>query len=175
MSWLERTLLPSLWRIESPSVGDNLPDDPVAFVDQVAAEASGPPGAVPTSADPGESDGTLVAQSDLIEMAIQTWRLDRRVQSIADSDNSRLYKQLSDSLRRFLRLLERLNVEFEDPVGKPYTPGWQEVEVVSWDEAPEGMEPPNAGPWISQTVSPIVRRHGVTVKPGQVICVDIED
>ena len=88
--------------------------------------------------------------------------------------HKREYKQFSDSVRRFVKILEKIDVEFEDPVGRQYDSGWLEIEVVSWDDSEDNDSPVDSGPWIKQTVSPIVRQNGIVIKIGEVICVESE-
>ena len=71
-----------------------------------------------------------LTKSDVVEFAIQTWRLQRRVEGMDPEKHKREYRQFSDSVRRFVKFLDRFDVEFEDPTGKPFTTGWLEVEVV---------------------------------------------
>lgn len=124
------------------------------------------------AADP---DALQLSQSDLIELAIQTWRLDKRVRAMNPETDKRAFKQFSDSVRRFNKLLQRFKVEYEDPTNKPFLTGWNEVEVVSWDEPDDTPSPVAAGPWVKQTISPIVRRDDRMIKAAQVICVDVPD
>ena len=121
------------------------------------------------------TDAMALNQSDLIELAIQTWRLDKRVQSMDPNADKRAFKQFSDSVRRFNKLLQRFSVDYEDPIHKPYTNGWLEVEVVNWEEPDDTPSPVAAGPWIKQTIAPIIRREDRMIKAGQVVCVDVPD
>ncbi len=177
LSFLERFLLPREWgfsqQIEEPA----LSDDPIALLDELIAKYKPAVGqAVQVAGQSDKTDGgTSITKSDLIEFAIQTWRLQRRVQGLDPEKHKREYKQFSDSVRRFIKFLERFNVEFEDPVGKPYDKGWLEIEVVSWDDPGDEESSVDSGPWVKQTISPIVRQHGITIKAGQVVCVDIEE
>lgn len=177
LSFVRRLLLPREWRFSQQIEESVLPDDPIAFFDEVLARHAGKIGQ--SAPDVGQSNatngGASLTKSDLIEFAIQTWRLQRRVQGLDPEKHKREYKQFSDSVRRFVKFLERFDVEFEDPVGKPFTTGWLEVEVVSWDEPGDEESPVDSGPWVKQTISPIIRQHGITIKAGQVVCVDIEE
>lgn len=122
-----------------------------------------------------EDNVLRLSNSDLVELAIQTWRLEKRVQSMDPTVDARAFKQFTDSVRRFTKLLERFSTEYEDVTNKPFTSGWQEVEVVNWDEPDATPAPVAAGPWVKQTISPIIRRQGIVIKTGQVICVDMPD
>ena len=96
---------------------------------------------VPASSPGQVSGGGTISDSDLCEMAIQTWRLQNRISNLDPKEHKRVRKQLTDSARRFAKILERFDVEFEDLTGRPYVTGWQEVEVVAWED-PEGKESP---------------------------------
>lgn len=122
-----------------------------------------------------DDNALRLSNSDLVELAIQTWRLEKRVQSMDPTVDARAFKQFTDSVRRFTKLLERFSTAYEDVTNKPFTSGWQEVEVVNWDEPDATPAPVAAGPWVKQTISPIVRRQGIVIKTGQVICVDMPD
>ena len=121
------------------------------------------------------SGGETISDSDLSELAIQTWRLQNRIGGLDPEEHKRIRKQLMDSARRFAKILQRFDVEFEDVTGQPYSDGWQEVDVVSWEDQGDETSPVDAGPWVRSTVSPIIRRKGKTVKLGQVVCVDVEE
>jgi len=144
----------------------------------VEARATGGPRTTPRSVggavqlDPPSpaANGLVLGKGDVIELAIQTWRLARRVETIDAEKLPRERKQLTDSLRRFQRILESLRIEVIDPIGQVYVPGWVEVEVVSW-------EPPDPGSdgsvcKVKQTVAPIVRRAGEIIARGQVVATD---
>lgn len=123
------------------------------------------------SASASSAPGLALSKGDLIELAVQTWRLARRIESIDGEKLPREKKQLADSLRRFQRILDSLKVEVVDPTGQTYAEGWVEVEVISW-EAPE----PGADASIhrvKQCVAPIIRRQGEIVARGQVVVTEI--
>lgn len=174
LSAIGRCRLPRPWRLPEPLEVLGLPEDPIEFIKGLEIELPDDSGVDRTSSKQSARSGDDVALTtqDLIEFALQTWRLQSRLEGMDKEANVRIYKQFSDSVRRFLKLLERFNVEFEDPTGKPFSTGWREVRVVSWDEPGESDAPVEAGPWIKQTVYPIIRREGVVIKVGEVICVE---
>ena len=134
-------------------------------------------------------NGSLISDGQLAELAIQTWRLERRIESMDPdkifgeaslSDGSepvrkalaREKKKLADSSRRLRKFLETFDVEYEDLTGKRYDPGLTAVEVLSWDE-------PDAGPVefdvIKETIRPLVRKQSSVIKIAQVVCVEGEN
>lgn len=156
-----------------------LPDSPRSLLDAVAREIleaeSAASTTLPPDQPPTESGGETISDSDLAELAIQTWRLQNRIDGLDPEEHKRIRKQLMDSARRFAKILQRFDVEFEDVTGQPYSRGWQEVEVVSWEEQGDETSPVEGGPWVRSTVSPIVRRQGKAMKLGQVVCVDVDE
>jgi len=68
--------------------------------------------------------------------------------------------------------LSGLGVTIEDPTSRAYTDGWLEVEVIAWEDPdgppPEGVE----GPWIKQTIRPVIRRGNGLLSKGEVVIAD---
>jgi hypothetical protein len=165
------------WGFSGTETGQ-LPESPRSLLDAVAREILDAESAASTTPEPYESTisgGETISDSDLSELAIQTWRLQNRIDGLDPEEHKRIRKQLMDSARRFAKILQRFDVEFEDVTGQPYSRGWQEVEVVSWEEQGDETSPVEAGPWVRSTVSPIIRRKGKTVKLGQVVCVEVDE
>ena len=177
LTLFEQLSLPKMWRITEVSARPELPRDPLAFLEGIlkSHEPTESTQQSSTTASQGDSSQTGISKSDLVEFAIQTWRLQKRVDGMDPEKNKRERKQFADSAKRFAKFLERFGVEYEDPTGKPYSTGWLEVEVISWDDPEDGDSPVESGPWIKQTVSPIIRQNGTMIKPGQIVCVEPED
>jgi hypothetical protein len=112
-----------------------------------------------------------LSRAEAVELAVQTWRLARRVESLDAEKFPRERKQFADSLRRFQKILESHQVEVVDPVGQVYVDGWDEVEVISWEPPQPGTD--GSLPTIKQTISPIVRRSGEIIARGQVVAIDV--
>ena len=114
----------------------------------------------------GSSDG--LSLSDLKTLAVHTWRLGQRIERLDDS-NARVKRQLGDSHRKLLQLLEDADIEVVDPINQPFVTGWVEVEVIAWEEpdgpAPEGV----TDAWIKQTMRPIVRHEKRVILKGEVV------
>lgn len=121
----------------------------------------------PSSTDP---TAMVLGKKDVIELAVQTWRLSRRIDAVDAEKLPRERKALSDSLRRFQSILESLKVEAIDPVGQTYIEGWVEVEVVSWE--PPDPETDVKTCRVKQTIAPIVRRNGDLLSRGQIVVTD---
>ena len=135
--------------------------------------ASGPVSA-PT---PGQQAvaGEHLDDSTLVELAVQVWRLERRVEGLDPEKHPRERKMFADSARRFARLIQQFGVEYEDPTGQAYLTGRLDVDVVSWEEPDGTPNPHGTGPWIKRAMRPIVRCGDRRLACGQVIVVDEED
>jgi len=120
----------------------------------------------------GEAHGDANVAGALEAFALHTWRLGRRVEGIAEEDAGRIKRQLQDSYRRLMDSLSGLGVTIEDPTSRAYTDGWLEVEVIAWEDPdgppPEGVE----GPWIKQTIRPVIRRGNGLLSKGEVVIAD---
>lgn len=114
------------------------------------------------------------SDSQLKTLAVQTWRLGRRIGSLQCSENDRSKRQLKDSFKRISTALEEMGVSFEDPTGRAYSDGWLEVEPISFEspdsETPDGV----SGQWVKQTIRPIVRKHGTMLCKGEIVVADPE-
>lgn len=168
-------------------VGDIPPEEHVdeagdlARVEQALADASAAlaqrsvqqqaPAQSPSSRAAVASGG--LSKAEAVELAVQTWRLARRVEALDPEKFPRERKQFADSLRRFQRILESHQIEVVDPVGQVYVDGWDEVEVISWEPPQPGTD--GSVPTIKQTISPIVRRSGEIIARGQVVAIDVGD
>lgn len=114
------------------------------------------------------------SDSQLKTLAVQTWRLGRRIDSLQSSETDRSIRQLRDSFKRINTAIEEMGVVFEDPLGQAYSDGWLEVETVSF-EAPDSETPDGVtGQWVKQTMRPIVRKHGTLLCKGEIVVADPE-
>ncbi len=141
-----------------------------------AAARVTPPAAVeaPTPAHPAVV-GEHLDDSTLVELAVQVWRLDRRVEGLDPEKHPRERKMFADSALRFARLIQQFGVEYEDPTGQAFSSGRLDIEVVAWDEPDGTPNPQESGPWIKRVVCPIVRCGERRLTCGQVVVVDEDD
>lgn len=180
-SLLKRLILPRCWKLPKQPCGLTLPTDPSKLIDEfnrARTDVTEPQVAIRDTRAAQE-----IRQSDLIEFAIQTWRLEKRADSLDPKQFKREHRQFADSVRRFRKFLSRFEVDFRDPVkaaeaaGNPellrFDTGMKDIEVVSWDD-PEEESPPEgvSGAWIKQTISPVIYKGSQIIKRGEVVCVD---
>ena len=115
--------------------------------------------------------GSSPAVPELESFALHTWRLGRRVDGMEDSEG-RVKRQLQDSHRRLTDALAGLGVTIDDPTDRAYTDGWLEVDVIAWEE-PEGPAPDGIhGPWVKQTIRPVIRRGDGLLCKGEIVVAD---
>ena len=145
-------LLPECMRItERP-----MPISPQGVAKLVASLNSEPPAAEP---DLGM----------LREIALQVWRLEKRLERVEVGTPLKSKRPFEDSTGRLRGLLDGAGVTTEDPLGSPYTDGLIELEVLAFEE-PDGP-PPNGCPeqWVKQTIRPIIRHKATLLSRGEVI------
>jgi len=113
-----------------------------------------------------------VGVSELESFALHVWRLGRRVDGMAEAEVGRIKRQLQDSHKRLSDALSSLGVTIEDPTLRAYTDGWLEVDVIAWEDPdsppPDGVK----GPWVKQTIRPVIRRGDELLAKGEVVIAD---
>ena len=184
-SWLLWFVRPrGPWRIKL--VDRQLMPHPAELLEQLEQLTLGPsPALEDSAASSPPSSAQQISDDQLAEFAIQTWRLQQRLDSMdpdmvfgpaADPDPlakprkamGREKKKILDSCRRFRKFLEQFSVEYEDVTGHRYDMGWTAVEVMNWEEPLDGARPEHDV--VSKTIRPIVRKNGKIIKLGQVSC-----
>ena len=109
--------------------------------------------------------------SELEAFALHTWRLGRRVDGMADSEG-RVKRQLQDSHKRLTDALAGLGITIDDPTDRAFTDGWLEVDVIAWEE-PDSPPPGGIhGPWVKQTIRPVIRKGDGLLCKGEVVVAD---
>jgi len=120
----------------------------------------------PVQSSPG--DGDREALVDLVNVAVETWRLRRRVEKLKDLDlGSRVTRPLESTVGKLTSLLQERGVEIEeDYEGRPFEDGFVEVIVLAEESDPSKPEEFRE---ISETVSPSVLHHGQRIRRAEVI------
>ncbi len=110
--------------------------------------------------------GQALQWSAVANLAVEVWRLARRLQRLPDHDAPQ-YQPVRNSVERLTIALGELAVTVDDPQGTDYDPR-SSLEVVHVDLAP-GVDPESASLVVTETVSPVVRREGHVIRHGRVI------
>lgn len=120
----------------------------------------------------GEAQSSDTSDAPELEaFALHTWRLGRRVDGMADSEG-RLKRQLQDSHKRLTDALAGLGITIDDPTDRAFTDGWLEVDVIAWEE-PDSPPPGGIhGPWVKQTIRPVIRIGDGLLCKGEVVVAD---
>ena len=107
------------------------------------------------------SDGeTAVAVSSIADLALEVWRLGRRIASA-----SSVSERIEDSFVRLSRSLEEMNVEVRDPTGERYVEGMN-ADVV---DMPHGSGDTSQTLVISEALRPAIYLNGTCVSVPQIM------
>lgn len=103
------------------------------------------------------------AMADMIELAVEVWRVERRFQKISPrfSDNERA--GLQSSIRKLSRYLEKNDIEIIEYTNQKFNEGLN-VDVLSVEKDGENREPK-----IKETVEPAVLSKGQIVRRAKVV------
>lgn len=106
--------------------------------------------------------------SVLITLAVETWRLERRVEKLKTNPavEHRVTRPLESSVNKLKSMLSDKNVEFHDFDGRLFNDGMVEVKVLAMDR---NASIPEAEERITETVTPSVSISGKLVARGEVI------
>jgi hypothetical protein len=100
--------------------------------------------------------------SDLADVAIECWRLQRWAFASGFEKDRTIARQASRTLSSFLA---EMGVEICDLTGQPYDPGLA-VEVIDTEDSPDA---PIGSANIAEMIAPILFWHGRVIKAGQVV------
>ena len=104
--------------------------------------------------------------NDETEIAHQAWRLRNRLETLRQNLDANAIAAVEEMLAKLDAFMQQRGIEIHNPIGEKYVDGWQEVEVVSWEEVSEKNPEPDT---VKQTIRPIIRRNGQVASRGQVI------
>ena len=104
--------------------------------------------------------------NDETEIAHQAWRLRNRLETLRQNLDANAIAAVEAMLAKLDAFMQQRGIEIHNPIGEKYVDGWEEVEVVSWEEVTEKNPEPDT---IKQTIRPIIRRNGKVASRGQVI------
>jgi len=103
---------------------------------------------------------------DLSEMAVDVWRLEKRLQKIGSNLSETQIKAFENSLQRLKRVLSKLDIETIDYTNQKYNEGMN-LDIIA-------IEKDNSIPYtmIREMVEPTVLSKGKIIKKGKVIIVE---
>jgi hypothetical protein len=107
--------------------------------------------------------GVSCSIEELSEMAVDLWRLERRVEKIRGQLPESHILAFEHTIHRFRRLLDKYQIEIVDLTGRKYYEGLN-VEILSIQKSP-GL----AEPLITETIEPSIVHGGKVVKRARVI------
>jgi hypothetical protein len=117
---------------------------------------------------PPEFLDVSIQTSDLIELAIDMWRLERRLAKALPLLPEEQKANINNSLQKLKRYLDKYNIEILDHTNQKYDEG-QNLEVLAAEKDPNTKEPT-----IKETKEPTILYKGQVVHIGKVIIVNNE-
>ena len=117
---------------------------------------------------PPEFLDVSIQTSDLIELAIDMWRLERRLAKALPLLPEEQKANINNSLQKLKRYLDKYNIEIIDHTNQKYDEG-QNLDVLAAEKDPNTKEPT-----IKETKEPTILYKGQVVHIGKVIIVNNE-
>jgi hypothetical protein len=110
--------------------------------------------------NPQEMDGVGIAPAAIARLALEVWRLGRRVEAAPGTSG-----RIADSYTRLVRELEALGVRIDDPFRRRFVDGTH-AEIV---DLPDGADPARETLIVSDVLRPAVFVDGQCVVVPQII------
>lgn len=104
--------------------------------------------------------------SDLSELAIDVWRLEKRLDKVVAGISEEQKSSLTNSVQRMRRYLEKNDIEIIDPVNQKFNEGLN-LEVLSIEK-----DSSVGSPIIKETVEPTIMYKGQILRKAKVIVLD---
>ena len=123
-----------------------------------------------TTRPPGHGEGIEVAMAQvppkmLLTLAVETWRVKRKLSRLRDLSGTDEVAGLDMSVGRMAQCFQDIGIECRDYDGQPYDAGLS-VRVLDYEESSE-LEP--GSELIVQTVAPGIFVQGTLVRMGEVV------
>lgn len=106
---------------------------------------------------------------DLVELAIDLWRMERRLGKFLSGLPAEQQESLNNSMSRLKRYLEKNDIEVVDHTGEKYDEG-QNLEILAVEKDAKA-----AKPTIKETKEPTIMYKGQVIHLGKVIIASKED
>lgn len=110
----------------------------------------------------GQSN-TSIDLKDVVDLAIDIWRLDKKLFKVRDKLTEDENKSLDNSLDRLRRFIKKNNIEVVDYTGQKYNDGMN-VDILQFEKEPDLKHP-----IIFQTHEPAVSHLGKLYRKAKVI------
>lgn len=116
-----------------------------------------------TSVQPKFLEASMEAK-DLIDLAIEVWRIDQRLSKVMERLHENNRKALEISIQKIKKFIDRYDLEVRDYTGQKYNTGLSAVDVVSVEKDKSTVEDT-----VKETLEPAVLIRGQVVKKAKVI------
>ena len=110
-----------------------------------------------------------IQTNDLIELAIELWRMERKINKLLSALPEDQRETLDNSLQKLKRYLSKNDIEVMDHTNQKYDDG-QNLEILAVEKDPGVLEPV-----IKETIEPTILYKGQVVHIGKVIIVNKEE
>lgn len=107
---------------------------------------------------------TSMEAKDLIDLAIEVWRIDQRLNKITEKMTENNKKALENSILKIKRFIDKQDIEIRDYTGQKYNTGLSAVEIISVDKDKKVKES-----IVKETVEPSILLKGQVVRKAKVI------
>lgn len=101
--------------------------------------------------------------SELIDLAVEVWRIEQRVAKSASSLPENQLKGLENSVQKLKRYLEKYDIQIVDYKNIKYNDGLN-LDILSVEK-----DPTLAGPMVKETVEPTIMCKGQVVRKAKII------
>lgn len=104
--------------------------------------------------------------NDLVELAVEVWRIEQRISKISSSIPESQIKGLDNSIHKFRRYLEKYDLEIIDYTNQKFNDGLN-LDVLSVEK-----DPNITAPTVKETVEPTILCKGQVVKKAKIILIN---
>lgn len=104
------------------------------------------------------------SSKDVLEVAVEIWKLEQRIGKFQDSLPESQSKGLSGSLARIRKFTEAHSIEVKGFTGSKYSPGMAAMDVISVEKDPNAQHD-----YVKETIEPAIFTEGRIVKKARVI------
>lgn len=105
---------------------------------------------------------------DLIELAIELWRMENKISRFSSSLSSDQKESLKTSITKLKRYLDKNDIEILDHTGQKYNPG-QNLTIIDVEKDPKAPKT-----IIKETIKPTILLKGTVIRAGEVTIVSNE-